>query len=51
MATTLIESLKRLYRAGRLTETQITQRVERGTITPDDYEYITGIVYAGGTDA
>lgn len=50
MATTLIESLKRLYKAGRLTETQIAQRIEKGTITPEDYEYITGAALPGNTD-
>lgn len=43
--TTLVESLQRLYKAGRLTETQIAQRVERGTISIDDYKAITGEIY------
>ena len=43
--STLVESLKRLYEAGRLTKAQIRQRVERGTITEDDYAYITGEPY------
>jgi len=42
----LVESLKRLYEAGRLTKAQVRQRVERGTITEADYEYITGEPYA-----
>ena len=45
--TTLVESLKRLCKAGRLTEAQIAQRVEKGTITPEEYEYITGQPYPG----
>ena len=36
--STLVESLKRLYKAGRLTAAQIAQRVEKGTITPAEYE-------------
>ena len=43
--TTLIESLKRLYKVGRLTEAQIARLVEKGTITPADYTYITGKSY------
>lgn len=38
----LVESLKRLYLAGRLTLEQIQQRLERGTITQEEYEYIIG---------
>lgn len=45
MASMLIESLKRLYEAGRLTKAQIAQRVTKGTITEADYEYITGEPY------
>lgn len=40
----LVESLKRLYLAGRLTLEQIQQRLERGTITQEEYEYIVGAV-------
>lgn len=43
---TLVESYKRLYEAGRLTAEQLRQRVERGQITADEYEYITGEPYA-----
>ncbi len=48
--STLVESLKRLYKAGRLTAAQIAQRVEKGTITPEEYEYITGDPYPGTND-
>jgi uncharacterized XkdX family phage protein len=41
----LVNSLKRLYDAGRLTKEQIAERVDRGTITQEDYEYITGESY------
>lgn len=45
MTTTLIESLKRLYNRGKLTKEQIRERVEKGTITEDEYKYITGEDY------
>lgn len=47
MASILIESLTRLYKAGRLTKEQIAERVEKGSITPEDYEVITGEPYPG----
>jgi len=47
MERTLVESLKRLYEKGKLTETQIAARVEKGTITADEYAYITGNSYTG----
>lgn len=45
MATILVNSLKRLYAAGRVTKEQIEERVERGTITEADYKEITGEAY------
>ena len=42
---TLVESLKRLFESGRLTKEQIAERVEKGSITKDDYIYVTGEVY------
>ena len=42
---TLVESLKRLYDAGRLTKDQIKERVAKGTITRAEYKYITGETY------
>lgn len=45
MATTLVKSLTRLYEAGRLSKAQIAQRVGNGTITPEDYQTITGEAY------
>lgn len=45
--STLIESLKRLYEAGRLTLAQIKERVKKGTITENEYKYITGEDYEG----
>ena len=43
----LIKSLTRLYNKGSLTKEDIAERVEKGTITPEDYEDITGEVYPG----
>ena len=42
MASMLIDSLKRLYEAGRLTKEQVLERVEKGTITEEDYRMIVG---------
>ena len=41
----LVESLKRLYSKGKLTKEQIADRVEKGTITAEEYAYITGEPY------
>lgn len=41
----LVESLKRLYTKGTLTKEQIKERVVKKTITPEEYEYITGEKY------
>jgi len=38
----LVESLRRLYKAGRLTLEQIQERLNKGTITQEEYEYIIG---------
>ena len=45
--STLVESLKRLYEAGRLSLDQMKERVKKGTITEDEYKYITGKDYEG----
>lgn len=42
---TLIESLKRLYLNKRITKKDVAQRVENGTITAEEYKYITGEKY------
>lgn len=44
-ATTLVESLSRLYEHSRLTKAGIAARVKKGTITEDDYKTITGEDY------
>ena len=38
----LVESLKRLYDAGRLSIAQIQTRLDKGTITQEEYDYIVG---------
>jgi len=50
MASILVNSLKRLYAAGRVTKEQLTERVEKGTIAEADYEEITGEVYGDTED-
>ena len=45
MARILVNSLKRLYENGRLTIEQIAKRVEKGSITKEEYLYITGEEY------
>lgn len=42
----LVESLKRLYNAGKVTKKQLKDRVKSGVITEDEYEYITGEKYS-----
>lgn len=44
----LVESLKRMYKKGTLTEEQIAERVIKGSISAEEYEYITGEKYSGG---
>lgn len=45
----LVESLKRMYIVKKmLTKEQIIERVERGSISAEEYEYITGEKYSGG---
>lgn len=41
----LVNSLKRLYEAGKLTKEQLAERVEKGTIDEAEYEEITGEAY------
>ena len=38
----VVMSLKRLHDAGRLTQQQVWERVEKGTITDEEYRYIIG---------
>lgn len=43
--STLVESLKRLFSKNRLTLEQVRERVEKGTITEEEFKYITGEDY------
>ena len=38
----VVMSFKRLYDAGRLTQQQLWERDEKGTITSEEYRYIIG---------
>jgi uncharacterized XkdX family phage protein len=42
----LVESLKRMYKKGTLTKEQIAERVAKGSISADEYKYITGEAYS-----
>lgn len=44
----LVESLKRLHKKGTLTNEQIAERVAKGSISAEEYEYITGEKFSGG---
>lgn len=46
MARTLVESLKRLYEKDRLTKEQVAERVTKGSISADEYQYIIGEEYS-----
>ena len=44
----LVERRKRLKKQGTLTKEQISERVAKGSISADEYEYITGEKFSGG---
>ena len=44
----LVESLKRLYDKGRLTRQQVLEREQKGSISAEEYVYITGEEYPDG---
>ncbi len=44
---TLVESLKRLYKKGKVTKEKLQNMVNEGTITEIEYEYITGEDFNG----
>lgn len=46
---TLVESFKRLYKAGGLTKEQMQARVVNKLITEEEYEYIVGEPYEKAT--
>lgn len=39
---TLVESLKRLYKKGKVTKKKLQEMVDAGTITQDEYNYVIG---------
>lgn len=39
---TIAEVIKRLYQSGRLSKEELAQRVEKGTITQQEYDEIVG---------
>ena len=45
MASILVESMKRLYKSGKITKENVSARVKSGKITEDEYEYIVGEKY------
>ena len=45
MASILVESMKRLYKSGKITKENVKVRVKSGKITEDEYWYITGEAY------
>ncbi len=44
----LAESIKRLYASAKLTKAQVDERVQKGSISAEEYAYITGEEYPGG---
>ena len=40
--STYVKSLKRLYEAGRLTDVRLTELLENGKISEEEYAYIIG---------
>ena len=45
MASVLAEPMKRLYRDGKITKSDVSERVKTGKITKADYKHITGEAY------
>ena len=37
-----VESLKRLYKAGKITDKKVAELLTEGKITEEEYEYIIG---------
>ena len=44
----MFEKVKKFYDMGLYTKEQVAQFVEKGKLTPEEYEQITGEVYAEG---
>ena len=51
MANILVSSIKRLYNSGKLTKEQVAERVAKGSISAEEYAYITGEEYPDGEGA
>lgn len=45
MNAVIIRSMKRLYEKGAKTKEEFIERVEKGTLTKDEYKIITGEDY------
>lgn len=45
MTRTLVESLKRLFEKEKLSKEQISERVQKESISAEEYEYIASEVY------
>lgn len=46
----LVESIKRLYAGAKLTKAQVADRVRKGSISAEEYAYITGEGYPDSED-
>lgn len=44
----LVESLKRMYKKRHSHRGTVAERVTKGSISAEEYEYITGEKYSGG---
>lgn len=44
----LVESIKRLHISEKLTKAQVADRVRKGSISTEEYAYITGEGYPDG---
>lgn len=47
MAQSIFEATRNLYRRGKITKAKVAELVEKGLLTPEEYELITGDVYEG----
>lgn len=47
MNAVIIRSMKRLYEKGLKTKEEFIERVEKGTLTKDEYKIITGEEFEG----
>lgn len=48
---TLVDSLKRLFSNGKLTAEQVAERVSKGSISAEEYTYITGKEFSSEVEA